>query len=48
MIWKIVSSEAFHVSLVEVESQWTLLDVLKAHDILDTIEEAAAQRAGQR
>jgi hypothetical protein len=29
---------------VEVETQWTLLDVLKAHDILDTIDEARNDR----
>lgn len=39
-----MSSEAFHVSLVEVETEWTLVDVLKAHDILDTIEDSAPPR----
>jgi hypothetical protein len=34
-----VSSDAFTVGLVEVETMWTLLDLVKAHDILDTIEE---------
>lgn len=38
-----MSSDTFHVGLVEVETQWTLLDLLKAHDILDTIEEGSLE-----
>jgi len=36
--WRIVASERFAVSLVEVETQWTLKDVAQAHDILDLLQ----------
>lgn len=34
-VWRIAASERFSSSLIEIESQWTLVDVATAHDILD-------------
>ena len=31
-------------SLVEIDTQWSIADVCKAHDILDAIDDAEARR----
>ena len=43
-----MSSERFSVSLVEVETQWSLDDLMDAHDVLDALERAEAEAAKRR
>ena len=37
-VWRIVSSERYSASLVEVETLWSLDDLLDAHMVLDLLE----------
>lgn len=34
-VWRIVASNRMSVSLFEIETQWTILDLAIAHDVLD-------------
>lgn len=43
-MWRIASSPRFGASLSELETQWTLLDFLDAHQTLDLMEELEAKR----
>lgn len=47
MVWRIVSSERFSVSLYEIENGWTLDQVLDAHDVLDMYHDAEVMSANQ-
>ena len=38
-IWRIVSSGRIHVSLIEIQTQWSIEDVWQAHQVLDLHEE---------
>ena len=38
-----MTSSRFSVGLREVEEEWTLDDLLDAHDVLDALEDAEAQ-----
>lgn len=41
--WRIVTSDKIRVGLVEIETQWTIDDVLDAHLVLDALESAEAE-----
>ena len=43
MRWRLLTHETLSVSLAELDTQWCLDDVLKAHDVLDAIEAAQAR-----
>lgn len=38
-VWRVLSSPRINVSLVELETQWSLDDLLDANLVLDTFEE---------
>ena len=38
-IWRIVSAQRFGASLIEIETQWSMADVQRAHLVLDLFEE---------
>ncbi len=37
-VWRLVLSEHFNASKVEIESKWTLAETMQAHLFLDRIE----------
>ena len=46
-IHRIAISERYKSSLIEIETLWSLDDLLDAHDILDVIERAEAEQRMQ-
>lgn len=42
-----LTSSRYHVSRVELETQWSFEDLCVAHDVIDLLEEAEAE-AGRR
>lgn len=38
-IWRIASAPRFKASLIEIETQWSMTDVQRAHMVLDLFEE---------
>lgn len=47
-LWRIVSSDHFTVSLVEIQTKWSLDDLLDAHITLDLLEDAEQKRQPRR
>ena len=42
-----VSSPRLSASLIEIETEWTMVDVLDAHDVLDLYDALDAKAARQ-
>ena len=40
LIWRVVMSDSIHVGLQEVETYWSLEDLLDAHELLDAFQDA--------
>ena len=49
-IWRVLTAERLHVSLTDLKTTWTLLDLADAHDALDLLDqlEDKAQLAAQK
>lgn len=45
-MWRVVTSDRIQASLKEVEQDWTLCDLLSAHDMLDMYEAITAKPKG--
>lgn len=43
-MWRVVSSGRFGASLVEVQTEWSLTDVLDACDVLDLLDDLELKR----
>ena len=41
LLWRLVLSDKISASLAEIETEWTICDVLDAHEALDVVEDLA-------
>lgn len=47
-IWRVLTSDKLHVTLTELKTSWSLLDLAEAHDaldVLDSLNRVAKKRA---
>jgi hypothetical protein len=44
-IWRVASHERIKSGLIEIQTQWSLTDILDAHDVIDLYEEAERKAA---
>ena len=44
MVYRIATSEKFSDSLYEIETHWSLVDLLEAHLILNALEDAESKQ----
>ena len=42
-IWRIVASDKIQVSLIEIQTQWSVDDMWQAHEVLDMYQELEAR-----
>lgn len=45
MAHRVVTSRHYHASLIEVQREWTLCDLLDAHAVIDALDDAEARAA---